>query len=508
MTVGRTPKQEPLYNSPRELCAKEGPKSVYRMLAEHGAALFPDEAFADLFDGRGRRSVPPQVVATVMVLQRLEGLSDREAVERVQYDIRWKYACNVPLEYEGFDSTVLVKMRMRLRKSERPNRVFDAVLEVAKQAGLVGRRRVLDSTALYDAVTTQDTVTMIRWALRGLLRSVESGLAARIEKRLSRDDYEQPGKPRCAWDEPAAREALVDEIATDALAALEEVEGASEVSEAVKEAAQLLATVVGQDVEIDDAGKLHIARGVATDRVISTVDPEARHGHKTSSRAFDGYKAHVAVDPDSEIVTQVAVTPGNGNEWRVARDVVEELSGTEGAEVYGDSAYGAAELVEELEAAGIEANVRVGTPAPRCGRYAQSDFAIDTEKGTVTCPAGVLVQLRVTKGVRTARFGKACKGCSQRERCTDSKGGRLIAAHVKYDVLQRARARQSTETWKEKYRAHRPKVERKIAHLMRRRHGGRRVRVRGVERVQHDTLLLAAGVNLCRLAALGVVPGV
>ena len=108
-----------------------------------------------------------------MVLQRLEGLSDREAVDRFTFDARWRYAAGVGgwdgAGRVGFAHTVLVDMRERLRRSDRPDRVFEVALAAARQAGLVGRRRVLDSTPLYDAVATMDTITLIRSAIRGLL---------------------------------------------------------------------------------------------------------------------------------------------------------------------------------------------------------------------------------------------------------------------------------------------------------------------------------------------------
>lgn len=166
--------------------------------------------FADLFTERGRNCVPPRIVAVVMVLQRMEGLSDREAVERFEFDARWKYASGgLPFEYPGFVHTVLVDMRARLRRSTRPDRIFESVLEVAKSAGLVGRKRVLDSTALYDAVATQDTVTMIRSSIRALLRVAGDALVAELRAVLKReDDYASAGKPECEWnDKGGARSA-------------------------------------------------------------------------------------------------------------------------------------------------------------------------------------------------------------------------------------------------------------------------------------------------------------
>src|SRR6202521_3138029 len=164
MSLGLSPRQQDLIATTTGFCEPlVAPDSVYGLLHRECHRLFPDEMFADLFCDVGRRCVPPMIVAVVMVLQRLEGCSDREAVERFCFDARWKYAAGgLGFDYPGFVHTVLVDMRARLACSERPERIFEVVLGTAKGAGLVGRRRVLDSTFLYDAVATRDTGTLVR----------------------------------------------------------------------------------------------------------------------------------------------------------------------------------------------------------------------------------------------------------------------------------------------------------------------------------------------------------
>jgi len=312
MSQGSAPRQADLFRDTSAFVEPlVRPDSIHALLARDCHTLFPDELFADLFAaGIGRRSVPPLVVAVVMVLQRLEGLSDREAVERFTFDARWKYAAGgLPFDAPGFAHTVLVDMRARLARSERPNRIFERTLEVARAAGLVGVRRVLDSTPLYDAVTTMDTVTLVRSAIRGVLGTAgdrESSLRAVLRRD---DDYRTPGKPAADWTDAAAREALVDALARDGEAVLTALEG-EPLPGQLAEAATLLASVLGQDLQEGADGRIRIARRVAPDRIISTVDPDTRHGHKTQARGFDGYKGHVALDPDAELVTAVAVTPG------------------------------------------------------------------------------------------------------------------------------------------------------------------------------------------------------
>lgn len=527
MSLGKSPSQESLFTATRFCEDRLGEASIYRLLYLHGHRLFPDEAFSDLFRSIGRDSIPPRIVATVLVLQRVEGLSDRDAVDRFAFDLRWKYAAGgLDADYPEFVHSVLVGMRSRLRRSERPDRIFDATLEVAKAAGLVGRKRVLDSTALYDAVATQDTVTLIRSAIRGLLRVVDAPLHARLIAGLQRDDdYVAPGKPACDWNDVEARTALVDELARDGFSALALLDGMT-LTKDVAAAATLLATVLGQDLETDEAGVFRIARKVARDRVISTVDPEARHGHKTSSRKFDGYKGHVAIDPDSELITATTVTPGNVGDGEVALTLLDDVlpeepdnppasspSAAHGeapvaadgpVEVYGDASYGIADVLEPLEASGAAIFTKTQPPSALAGMYAQDRFQIDTSARTVTCPNGIVVQLRPRKVGTAACFAKHCSSCPLSAACTTAKGGRTVRVHPKHDLLTRTRIAQTDPAWQAAYRATRPKVERKIGHLMYRRHGARRARVRGTLRVAQDFSMLAATTNLQRLAVLGL----
>jgi hypothetical protein len=518
MTLGLAPRQADLFRTTVAYCeGRVAPGSIYGILHRECFALFPDEMFADLFDDVGRRSVPPMIVAVVMVLQRIEGLSDREAVDRFSFDARWKYkAGGLDFDYPGFVHTVLVDMRARLARSARPDRIFEVALDAARAAGLAGRRRVLDSTPLYDAVATMDTVTLVRSAIRGLLRACDSGLGVQLHGLLARDDdYAAAGKPVCDFGDPAARAELVDALARDARALLAALDG-RELDPAAAQAAELLATVTGQDLEEDAGGVFRIARQVAADRVISTVDPQARHGRKTAARGFDGYKGHIAVDPDSEIITATAVTPGNSGDAEAAAGLIADLlsagqdgagsAGESRAAVYGDAAYGSGELLEKLEDAGLHAGIKVQPPPAPKGHFPKDRFGIDLQAGTVTCPAGITMAIGAPagRGVGTARFGAACRTCPLAAQCTTAHGGRTITVGPHEVRLADARIRQADPAWKADYRATRPKVERKIGHLMRRRHGGRRARVRGKARVAADFALLAAAVNLARLSVLGV----
>jgi hypothetical protein len=520
MTVGVAPTQTDLLKGTAAFCdGRVGEDSIWSVLHREGHRLFPDEMFADLFADTGRRSVPPQIVATVMVLQRLHGLSDREAVEAFTFDARWKYACGgLDFDYPGFAHTVLVDMRARLARSGWPDRIRDVTVEAARDAGLVGARRVLDSTPLYDAVATMDTITLIRSAMRALLRIADASLESELRAVLGcGDDYASSAKPQIDWDDQAARDELIDTRAQDAFACLACLDGRDLPSD-VAEAARLLATVVGQDLEEGSDGVFRIARKVAPDRVISTVDPDARHGHKTNHRGFDGYKGHISVDPDSEIIVASTVGAANQGDAAVAEDLLGEL--IEGivprtdrplrpadpeATVYGDAAYGSGDLLATLEDCRIDPNIKVPDAPNAGGRFSKDDFRVDLESDTVTCPHHVTVPIAWTKrSGGFARYGDACSNCPLAEQCTNSPRGRIITLTKHEARLAKARARRRDPDRAADYRATRPKVERKLGHLMRRRHGGRRARVRGKPKVTADFNLLVAATNLARLAILGL----
>src|SRR4051812_3260524 len=255
--------------------------------------------FADLFPSRlGRPSVPAEVVASVLVLQALESRSDREASEALTFDLRWKAAVGWPIGTPAFHPTVLTWWRRRLARSARPDRIFEAVREVVAATGvLAGKtRRGLDSTILTDAVATQDTVTPLIAAIRGVGREVPGAVEV-IAAQCTGHDSADPGKPAIAWDDEQARAELVDALVSDAHRLLGHLPE-QQLQPRAAEAVALLALVAGQDVEpAEDSdgtdGRWQIARRVAADRVISTVDPEARHAHKTVHRRDDGFKAHV-----------------------------------------------------------------------------------------------------------------------------------------------------------------------------------------------------------------------
>jgi IS5 family transposase len=480
------------------LCRQLVPEgSVEAFLADHRKELFPDEMFEDLFaSSRGRPSIPADVVATVMVLQALEGLSDRDAARALKDRISWKVACGLALDDEGFDYSVLTYWRTRLRNSEHPERIFDAVRAVIDATGVLkGKsRRALDSTLLDDAVATQDTVTQLIAAIRRVRRVVPAAAAV----TLSAHDYESSGKPLIAWDDREAKATLVDGLVTDALNLLGALEGTTTEPEAIA-ALGLLALVAGQDVEQDSDGTWKIAQRVAPDRVISTVDTEARHMRKSRSEYRDGYKAHIAVEPETGLVTAAALTPATASDATTGIALLEGEA--PGLEVLADSAYGSGEARAHLRARQHRQMIK---PLPLrravAGGFTREDFAVDYAEQTVTCPAGVTVSISA-KG--NATFGAKCRGCALRARCTKSKRGFSMDFTPYDDELAAARRQWRARDDLADYRRWRPMVERSIAWLV--ADGHRRVRFRGVERNQLGLSLRVGALNLRRLINLGLV---
>src|SRR5579859_468856 len=323
--------------------------SMFAFLAAHRAEVFPDAEYADLFaaPGRGRPSIPATQMAAVMTLQVLHDYSDREAAEAVKFDVRWKAAIGASLDDPGFDPSSLVYWRNRIARSQRPHRVNDAVKAVAEQTGILKgrRRRAVDSTILDDAVATQDTVTQLVSAIRKVAREVP-GAAAQVAAVCTGHDYSKPGKPKIDWDDPAAKDALVSALVGDANAVLAAFAGA-ELEEPAAAAVALLALVAGQDVEPAEGGdgtdgRWRIARKVAEDRVISVTDPQARHTRKSPHARRDGYRAHVAADPQTGIITDEKLTQAAGqdnSDPAVAEEFAAAGAGGDGPLAwYGDTA--------------------------------------------------------------------------------------------------------------------------------------------------------------------------
>jgi IS5 family transposase len=485
---------------------------VFGFLAEHRGEVFPDEAFADLFPSRtGRPSIPSDVIGSVLVLQALLDYSDRETVEALRCDIRWKVACGLPLTYEGFDPSTLVYWRRRLAASDRPYRIKDAIDAVIEATGVLKgkQRRVFDSTILADAVATQDTVTQLVAAIRRLGREVP-GARERIAAECVGHDYTTPSKPKIDWDDPEARDILVSALVNDANRLVEVfTDPGFELTAKQAEVVALLALVAGQDVEPAEGsngsdGRWRIVRGVAEDRVISVNDPQTRHTRKSAEARRDGFRAHVAVEPDTTLITEGRLTKASGEDNSDAAVAGQMLAkATEPVEVYGDSAYGTGELRAALKPTDHTAVIKPKplTPAVE-GGFTLDEFTVDEAAGTVTCPNNITRPISPKRGVV---FGAACRDCPLRTQCTSNKRGRALILHEHDALLRAARRRWASDPdLRAAYNQHRPQVERAIAWVATK--GGRRLklRYRGVTKNDFWLQMRIGALNVRRLLALGL----
>ena len=545
------------------------PGGVFAFLAEHRRELFPDSFISDLFcSSTGRPSLPADLVGSVLVLKELYDLSDPQTAEALRFDIRWKVACGRSLTATSFDPSTLVYWRKRIAASDRPHRVFDAVARVVAETGILrGRRkRCVDSTVFDDAVATQDTVTQLVAAMRKVARCVPG--AQSVIARVARLDYSKPGKPDIDWGDAQAKQDLVSDLVTDALVVLGELGGvdAAHREQAAADALGLLALVAGQDVEPAEGsegtdGRWRIARKVAPDRVISTVDPEARHTRKSKSNRKDGFRGHVSTEPETGLITDTELTSAAGEEGSdpvvgqamIARDRFHRpqaqtvapqaggdvapadqpqadqpggsaaeaagdggeiaTAGTDSAEataagekgaglqVYGDSAYGTGAARAAYRRAGHEAVIKPKPLRPAVpGGFTLDDFTIDEPAATVTCPAG---HTRPMSPKRTVTFGALCAHCPLRQRCTSAADGRSMSIHPHEQLLRAARAQARTPEFKQDYPT-RSSVERIIAWVA--TQPGRRVKLRYLGVTKNHAWLRnrAAAINLRTLLNAGL----
>ena len=403
------------------------------------------------------------------------------------FDLRWKAACGYAIDAKGFDPSTLTYWRRRLAASDRPQRIFEVVREVIAETGAVAgkTRRALDSTILDDAVARQDTVTQLIAQIRRVGREVPGAKDLIAEHctrlpALTGQDYTATGKPPIAWDDPAARDELVSALVGDALALLAalDVDAIPQAGGKPAEAVALLALVAGQDVEpAEDSdgtdGRWRIARATAPDRVISTVDPDTRHAHKTRERRQDGYKAHLVVEPDTGLTTVVKLTKANGAEnsdASVGADLVTAdptIAEGEHVEVLGDSAYATGDMLHTLDRQALDpADQAVADPAGRRGRVHHRRLHLrppSTEHGDLPRRGHPSPS---PQGHRHLRRRLPRLPATRRSAPPQHPAASVVLGE--HDQLQREhRQRAADDGFQAVYRQHRPMVERSIAWLTR-----------------------------------------
>lgn len=536
--LGKRSKQLGLLEADHLYLDHVGRGSFYGFLASQRGRLFQDEEFADLYcPDNGRGSVPPSLVATALLLQAYEKVSDAEAKQRADFDIRWKVALGIEVEDRPFAKSTLQLFRAQLILHDRVRAVFQRSLQLARQTGcLKGRRMKLavDTTCILGRGAVKDTynlladgIVQVARVLAGL-EGIGPGEWARKGSLELYFGTSLKGEAQIEWDDQDQRRALLKRIVADADLVLELARQAqgrlpeeSADRKRIVEAAELLGQLLLQDVEREDEG-LALKKGVSKDRIPSVHDPEMRHGRKSSSNRFDGHKAAVAVDTDSQLVTAVDILPGNAGDNTDVLELVEqseENTGIAVEETIGDAAYGDGATRQAFADAGRSLIARV-PGRPNQAHFPKEDFRIDLEAGTCTCPAGQVTRSLPAATTRTDRHGRSyrvhgfhfhggiCGRCSLRSQCVAAgKGkGRTVTLHPQEALLQQARVFQKSEAFAE-YRRRRQVAEHRLARLV--QLGMRQSRYFGRVKTRFQLLMTATVANLTLVASrLGMMsPG-
>ncbi len=507
-----------------------GRESFYGLLASLRGQLFRDKEFAELYcPDNGRDSVPPSLLATALLLQTYDRVSDAEAKRRADFDIQWKVALGIEVEERPFAKSTLQLFRAHLILHDKVREIFQRSLQIARESGYLKGRRMkvaMDTTNILGRGAVKDTYNLLADGIVQLVRALAKADRKKAQEWASAHGFKSyfgssvKGEAGIDWDNKKEREAFLEQIVTDADRLLELARRAqkgfaveSAERKQIVEAAELLGHLLLQDVERKEEGPT-LKEGVSRDRIVSVHDPEMRHGRKSSSKRFDGHKAAVVVDTDSQLITAVDVLPGNAQDNEGALDLVEQSeqnTGMEVEETIGDGAYGDGATRQSFADAGRTLIAKV-PGRPNKTHFPKEDFHIDLEAGACTCPAGNVTRTVRTVGTRRDRSGDTylkrgfqfdaavCGACPLRSQCVtagDGKG-RTVSLHPQEALLQQARALQHSDAFAE-YRQLRQVVEHRLARLI--QLGLRQARYFGRTKTLFQLLITATVSNLTLGAA-------
>ena len=537
--LGERSDQRGLWEADRLYLDHVGRDTFYGLMASLRGRLFRDADFAAFYClDNGRDSVPPSLLATALLLQSHDKVSDAEAKARADFDIRWKVALGIEVEDRPFAKSTLQVFRAQLILHDKVREVFESSLRLARESGYLKKRSMkvaLDTTNILGRGAVKDTCNLLADGIVQLIRALAQLKGINVGQWAKSQGYHRyhrylgssvKGEAAIDWSDKRARTALLAEIVADADRLLElsrqaqgELAEDSAERQQIVAGAELLGQLLLQDIERksgdgDGDDGVSLKDGVSRDRMMSVHDPEMRHGHKSSSRRFDGHKAAIVVDTDSQLITAVEVLPGNAPDNLGALELVEASEANTGVpveEAMGDAAYGDGDTRQAFADAGRTLIARVpGRPDRK--HFPKDDFVIDLAPGSCTCPAGQVTHTIVPAGKRTNRTGRVhrlqafqfdgaeCRTCPLRSQCIAAKGrkGRRVMIHPQEALLQQGRALQQSTHYDE-YRARRVVVEHRLARLV--QLGLRQSRYFGRVKTRCQLYLAATVANLTLVAA-------
>ena len=540
--LGERSDQRGLWEADRLYLDHVGKDTFYGLLASLRGRLFRDADFAEFYcPDNGRDSVPPSLLATALLLQTHDKVSDAEAKARADFDLRWKVALGIEVEDRPFAKSTLQVFRAQLILHDKVREVFESGLRLARESGYLKKRSMkvaLDTTNILGRGAVKDTCNLLADGIVKLLRALAAVEQSRVKEWGKARGYEgylgssMKGEAAIDWSDKRARASLLAGIVADADRLLElsrqaqgELAEDSAERQQIVAGAELLGQLLLQDIERksgdgDGDDGVSLKDRVSRDRMMSVHDPEMRHGHKSSSRRFDGHKAAIVVDTDSQLITAVEVLPGNAPDNLGALELVEASEANTGVpveEAMGDAAYGDGDTRQAFADAGRRLVARVpGRPDRK--HFPKDDFVIDLAAGSCTCPAGQVTHTIVPAGKRTNRTGRVhrlqafqfdgaeCRTCPLRSQCIAAKGrkGRRVLIHPQEALLQQARALQQSAHYDE-YRARRVVVEHRLARLV--QLGLRQSRYFGRVKTRFQLYLAATVANLTLVAAKAGLTG-
>jgi len=527
--LGKRSRQRGLFEADNQYLDFVGRDSFYGFLASQRGQLFRDEDFAEFYClDNGRPSVAPSLLANALLLQTHDRVSDEEAKARADYDLRWKVALGIEIGERPFAKSTLQLFRAQLILKEKMRAVFTRSLELAKASGYLKERRlkmILDTTYILGRGAVKDTYNLLGDGIQQLCRALAAAQGQELKTWVQAHPFQGyfgsslKGEAQVDWDDKQACNAFLQGIVADAQRLMQLAQEVRETlvegdpaSQQIIAAGQLLGHLIDQDVDLT-AGQAKLIEGVSRDRIVSVHDPEMRHGRKSSSKRFDGHKAAIGVDAESQLITAVDVLPGNAADASPALSLTEASehnTGLEVEETVGDCAFGNGNTRQEF----ADAQRKLIAKVPNMGRKDQihkSKFRIDLEAMTCTCPAGHMTANLISTGFWPERNGaklpkqsfsfsvKTCAACPLRPQCIKTKvnRGRTVQLHPQEDLLRQARALQNSPEF-QPYRQMRQTVEHRQARLV--QLGIRQARYFGRKKTLFQLLMAATVANLTLIA--------